>query len=206
MLFHGALFELALFELPQDDDGVEDINVSDTLLVALAEALEEIVPRLDVSDSLDVLLADVVASIFGDVSASDALSIALSDDLGILGTANVLDGINVTVSDVASPLVQLARSDALSVFLTEGIPSIASVMAVSDALGISIDDAISLLVDVSVEDLLSVAVLEAANMVRYLPARTAIGGFGAGSASGGLRSVRIYGNHSAGRASGNFGR
>lgn len=207
MLFHGALFDLALFETSGDVDTVIMINVSDALAVSLVEILDPIVPRLARSDSISIELTDSVAGMFGGVWADDDIGLSLLDDLGIFGDVIASDAIRVGLDDAVSPLVQLARSDAVSVVLSEGPASIASVMAVSEAIAVSIDEAISILAQLDLSDLICIAIYDAIkDAEKRLPPRTAVGGFGAGSVSGGIRAIRPHGSFGAGSTRGGFGR
>ena len=201
MLFHGALFELPLFGTEEDDDGVIDVMASDSLVVALGEALDEIVPDVIVSDGLAVLIAEAI-SIFGEVSASDSLLPLVDDTLDIFGTVSASDQILAAIDDLALPLVLAAVADDIGVLLADE-SAIAAVVSVSDDVEVVLSDVIDdVLVSLARSDTLSIALFEYLSLTQWKRPKSAIGSIAGGGLRGGLRAVRPLGNVGAGSARG----
>lgn len=204
MLFHGALFELALFELPQEDEGgVVEKAVSDIISIAITEDADEILPDITVSDTLSLDLLDV-AGIFGTVDASDTVQVSILDTLSILSGLDLSDQIQIGVDDSLDVLVLADVFDDISVHIAD-IAAVAAIVAASDTIDIDIDDLVGdLLVSLEVEDVLALAIREHLALTQWKRAKSAVGSIGAGSASGGIRSVRPLGSIGAGSVKGKY--
>lgn len=139
---------------------VVSISVTDTLGVAFSEST-----ALDVnpggSDNVDFSLGET-ASIVVTFSVADTLDVSF-DDQGALGLTpiGVSDALSVAISEGAPTIAaSLERSDGMDLSLAENA-SIVVTLSVSDALAFSLDEVGSCVVPVSASDASDVSVSEA---------------------------------------------
>ena len=204
MLFHGALFELALFEIPGDDDGVEEIHLSDSILVSVASVLAPITPTIHLSDSLSVVLDDVLASVSGEVAVADTITPRMDTTFASVGSVGVTDVVAVSLNDTLDVLVLLDRSDSIRVRVDDSLTSVSGMVSLDDALAVLIEGSLGISIDIFLQATLSVRILEDLNITKRLPAASAHGSFGVGGIFGVLGSERVRGNVEAGEIRGSF--
>jgi len=193
MLFHGALFELALFEIPGDDDGVEEIHLSDSILVSVASVLAPITPTIHLTDSLSVLLDDVLASVSGEVALADAITPRMDTTFASVGSVGVTDVAAVALNDTLGILVHLDRSDSIRVRVDDSLTSVSGTVSLQDAISVLIDGSLESSIDIFLSTTLSVRILEDLIASIRQPPKSAVGSIGIGSASGNIRAAKPLG-------------